>query len=73
MTTSTNLPINERHIALVGVVNRELVILERLVFRLTQAEMLTRAHESGFLVHVLDEIDVVRNRRVPPYVLIPLD
>ncbi len=61
MTTSTNLLINERYIALVGVLNRELVILERLVFKLTQAEMLTRADESRFLVHVFDEIDTVRD------------
>ena len=61
MTTSTKLLINERYIALVGVLNRELVILERMIFKLTQAEMLTRADESRFLVHIFDEIDVVRD------------
>ena len=61
MTTSTKLLINERYIALVGVLNRELVILERLVFKLTQAEMLTRAGESRFLANIFDEIDSVRD------------
>ena len=61
MTTSTKLLINERYIALVGVLNRELVILERLVFKLTQAEMLTRAGESRFLANIFDEIDAVRD------------
>ena len=61
MTTSTKLLINERYIALVGVLNRELVILERLVFKLTQAEMLTRAGEGRFLANIFDEIDTVRD------------
>ena len=61
MTTSTKLLINERYIALVGVLNRELVILERLIFKLTQAEMLTRAGESRFLANAFDEIDTVRD------------
>lgn len=60
MTTSTKLLINERYIALVGVLNRELVILERLIFKLTQAEMLARADESRFLAKIFDEIDAVR-------------
>jgi hypothetical protein len=61
MTTSTKLLINERYIALVGVLNRELVILERLIFKLTEAEMLTRAGESRFLANIFDEIDSVRD------------
>lgn len=60
MTTSTKLLINERYIALVGVLNRELVILDRLIFKLSQAEMLVRADESRFLAHIFDEIDAVR-------------
>jgi hypothetical protein len=60
MTTSTKLLVNERYIALVGVLNRELVILERLAFKLTQAEMLARAEESRFLANIFDEIDSVR-------------
>lgn len=61
MTTSTKLLVNERYIALVGVLNRELVILERMIFKLTQAEMLVRADESRFLAHIFDEIDSVRD------------
>lgn len=61
MTSSTTLLVNERYIALVGVLNRELVILERMIFKLTQAEMLARANESRFLVHIFDEIDTVRD------------
>jgi hypothetical protein len=61
MTTSTNLLVNERYIALVGVLNRELVILERMIFKLTQAELLARADESRFLAHIFDEIDTVHD------------
>ncbi len=61
MTTSTKLLINERYIALVGVLNRELVILERMIFKLTQAEMLVRADEGRFLAHIFDEIDAVQD------------
>jgi len=61
MTTSTKLLVNERYIALVGVLNRELVILERLIFKLTQAEMLARADEARFLAPIFDEIDTVRD------------
>lgn len=61
MTTSTKLLVNERYIALVGVLNRELVILERLIFKLTQAEMLARADESRFLAPIFDEVDSVRD------------
>ncbi len=61
MTTSTNLLVNERYIALVGVLNRELVILERMIFKLTEAEMLARADESRFLANIFDEIDSVRD------------
>jgi hypothetical protein len=61
MTTSVKLLINERYIALVGVLNRELSILERLTFKLTQAEMLARADESRFLPKIFDEIDAIRD------------
>ncbi len=45
MAMSTKLLVNERYIALVGVLNRELIILERLIFKLAQADMLARADE----------------------------
>lgn len=61
MTTSVKLLVNERYIALVGVLNRELAILEKLIFKLTQAEMLARADESRFLPKIFDEIDAVRD------------
>ena len=61
MTASTKLLVNERYIALVGVLNRELVILERMIFKLTQAEMLARADESRFLANIFDEIDAVQD------------
>ena len=59
MTKSATLLINERYIALVGVLNRELVLLERLVFKLAEAELLTRAEESRFLGHIFDEVEAV--------------
>lgn len=59
MTTSVKLLINERYIALVGVLNRELVLLERLVFKLSEAELLTRAEETRFLGAVFDEVEAV--------------
>jgi hypothetical protein len=59
MTTSRKLLVNERYIALVGVLNRELVLLERLVFKLSEAELLIRAEESRFLVQIFDEVDAV--------------
>ena len=59
MTTSVKLLINERYIALVGVLNRELVLLERLVFKLTEAELLIRADETRFLPQIFDEVDCV--------------
>jgi hypothetical protein len=59
MSPSTRLLLNERYIALVGVLNRELVLLERLIFKLAEAEMLSRADESRFLSHIFDEVDGV--------------
>lgn len=59
MSPSAKLLLNERYIALVGVLNRELVLVERLVFKLTEAEMLTRADESRFLSQIFDEVDAV--------------
>ena len=61
MSTSVKLLINERYIALVGVLNRELVLLERLIFKLSEAEMLTRAEESRFLAKIFDEVDGVQD------------
>ena len=60
MSTSIKLLLNERYIALVGVLNRELILLDRLIFKLSEAEMLTRAEESRFLGKVSDEVDGVR-------------
>jgi hypothetical protein len=59
MTKSAKILINERYIALVGVLNRELVLLERLIFKLNEAELITRAEESRFLPNIFDEIDAV--------------
>ena len=59
MTTSTKLLINERYIALVGVLNRELVLLDRLIFKLSEAELLIRAEETRFLAPIFDEVDAV--------------
>ena len=59
MSTSIKLLLNERYIALVGVLNRELVLLDRLIFKLAAAEMLTRAEESRFLGKIFDEVDGV--------------
>lgn len=61
MATSTKLLVNERYIALVGVLNREVIVLERLIFKLTQAEMLVRADESRFLAKIFDEVDAIRD------------
>ena len=61
MTTSVKLLVNERYIALVGVLNRELAMLEQMIFKLTQAEMLARADESRFLPKIFDEIDTIRD------------
>ncbi|MCP4966771.1 MAG: flagellar protein FlgN [bacterium] len=60
MTTSIKLLLNERYIALVGVLNRELILLDRLIFKLSEANMLTRAEESRFLGEIFDEVDGVQ-------------
>jgi hypothetical protein len=60
MSTSIKLLLNERYVALVGVLNRELILLDRLVFKLSEAEMLTRGEESRFLGKIFDEVDGVR-------------
>lgn len=60
MAMSTKLLVNERYIALVGVLNRELIILERLIFKLAQADMLARADEARFLPKIFDEVDAIR-------------
>jgi hypothetical protein len=59
MTTPTKILVNERYIALVGVLNRELAMLERLAFKLTEAELLVRAEETRFLTQIFDEVDDV--------------
>lgn len=61
MSTSVKLLLNERYIALVGVLNRELILLDRMIFKLSEAELLTRADESRFLAKIFDEIDGVHD------------
>ncbi len=61
MTKSAKLLINERYIALVGVLNRELALLDRLIFKLSEAELLTRADESRFLGKIFDEVEAVES------------
>lgn len=51
--------LNERFVTLVGVLNSELALLERLMFKLAEAEILTRTDESRFLSRILDEVDAV--------------
>ncbi len=59
MSNSVKLLLNERYIALVGVLNRELILLDRMIFKLAEAEMLARADESRFLGKIFDEVDGV--------------
>jgi hypothetical protein len=57
-TGSASIPA-ERFVALVGLLNREARLLERLVFKLTETELLTAAGESRFMGLILDEVDDV--------------
>lgn len=57
-TGSSSIPA-ERFVALVGLLNREARLLERLVFKLAETELLTAAGESRFMGLILDEVDDV--------------
>ncbi len=57
-TGSASIP-SERFVALVGLLNREVRLLERLVFKLTETELLTSAGEARFMGLILDEVDDV--------------
>lgn len=57
-TGSASVP-TERFVALVGLLNREVRLLERLVFKLTETELLTSAGEARFMGLILDEVDDV--------------
>ena len=54
-TGSASIPA-ERFVALVGLLNREVRLLERLVFKLTETELLTAAGEARFMGLILDEV-----------------
>jgi len=47
----------EQFAALVGVLRQEYAALDRLAFKLTEAELLAEAHEGRFLPMIADEID----------------
>jgi len=51
--------LSDHFAALVGVLSRELTMLERLAFKLTEAQLLVRADEFRFLGAMIDEIDAV--------------
>ncbi len=57
-TGSASIPA-ERFVALVGLLNREARLLERLIFKLTETELLVAAGESRFMGLILDEVDDV--------------
>ncbi len=57
-TGSASIP-SERFVALVGLLNREVRLLDRLVFKLTETELLTSAGEARFMGLILDEVDDV--------------
>jgi len=57
-TGSSSIPA-ERFVGLVGLLNREARLLERLVFKLAETELLTGAGESRFIGLILDEVDDV--------------
>ncbi len=56
----TNMPANrEQFTALVGVLRQEYAALDRLAFKLTEAELLAEAHEGRFLSMIADEVDEI--------------
>ena len=56
-TTSTASVPADRFIALVGVLTRECDLVEKLVFKLTEAELLATAGEIRFMGYMIDEVD----------------
>ena len=58
INTGTREP-RELFVALVGILNRECDLLERLVFKVSEAELLADAGEARFLTFMADEIDAV--------------
>ncbi len=57
MANSSSPSVADRFVALVGVLNRECELLEHLVFKLREAELLADAGEGRFLMYMTDEID----------------
>ena len=57
MASSSTPSVGDRFIALVGVLTRECELLEHLVFKLREAELLAEAGEGRFLMYMTDEID----------------
>ena len=57
-TLSASIP-SERFVALVGLLNRECTLVERLLFKLTEVEMLATAGESRFMGLMVDEVESV--------------
>lgn len=55
--SATTTPHADRFAALVGVINRECVLLQHLVFKLRSAEMLANAGEARFITLISDEVD----------------
>lgn len=49
----------EQFAALVGVLRQEYAALDRLTFKLTEAELLAEAHEGRFLAMIADEVDEI--------------
>lgn len=59
MTAALSPSLSERFVALVNILGRELTLMERLAFKLTEAQLLARADETRFFGAILDEIDAV--------------
>lgn len=49
----------EQFTALLGVLRQEYAALDRLSFKLTEAELLAQAHEGRFLAMIADEVDEI--------------
>jgi hypothetical protein len=57
-TGAASLP-SEQFTALVGLLNQECTLVERLVFKLTEAELLASAGEARFMALMVDEVEAV--------------
>lgn len=56
----TDTPVGkEQFTALIGVLRQEYAALDRLTFKLTEAELLAEAREGRFLAMIADEVDVI--------------